>query len=290
MDSIQAKIFKQTYLAMNIQYTEYKVSADPAHFEIIIAFLSEMNFDSFQECDDCLLAWIDSSHITKDFNSNLENSIPVPFTFKSEVMEDKNWNQVWESQFEPVIIDQFCCIRADFHDINHKCKHEIRINPKMAFGTGHHETTEMMIRFMEVINFRDNTVFDFGTGTGILAVLARKLGANHIVAIDNDENAIENTHENIRINEVDQIDVSISDISKFTEKQYDVILANVNRNTILASLTYLYQLLEPSGSILISGILLQDKSIVLQELSNHQFDLIKIMKKGDWLCIHLTKT
>lgn len=267
-------------------YTQYSFYTDPSHFEILIAFLAQYEFESFQEEDEMVLGWIQTSKIPTNFEQEVQELIPVSFTITKEEIEDQNWNAQWESQFEPVIVSNFCCIRADFHEATPNVQYDIVINPKMAFGTGHHETTEMMVRRMSEIDIQGKTIFDFGTGTGILAILANKMGAGKTIGIDNDTNATENARENIKTNHTPSILISDDDISQFAEQSYDILLGNVNRNAILSNLIPMTDI---SNRIIISGILLEDKDLILDSFRNQNYSPLKILNKGEWLCIDFLK-
>ena len=161
-----------------MDYYNFKITTKPENVEILIAFLGELPFDSFQEKDYGLDAFLPQNLFDQSFEIQIVKlQSKVPFTFQKQLIESQNWNEVWESNFEPLLVDDFCSIRADFHDPNPKAEHEIIINPKMAFGTGHHETTFMMIQSMKNIDFENRKVLDYGCGTGILAILSSMLGA-----------------------------------------------------------------------------------------------------------------
>lgn len=265
-------------------YTEFTFNAQAAQFEILIAFLSQYPFESFQEENDRLIGWIQTDHIPSEFISTIKEQIPVPFECSSKVIKQQNWNEVWESGFDPVIVDDFCAIRADFHESNTRCTHEIVINPKMSFGTGHHETTELMIRQMKDMVFSDLRVFDFGTGTGILAILASFLGATHIIGIDHEDIAVENALENTVRNNTPEINITAQDITTYADQKFDIILANVNRNAILSNLESLSQMTTNRGHVLVSGILTSDQKIIQDAFLNKGYELNRLMKKGEWLC------
>src|SRR6476469_994138 len=173
--------------------------------EILIAILSEEKFDSFEAHENELNAFITQ----EDFNEQILKETLLPFNlfFSSEKMIQQNWNAIWETSFQPVTVNDFVAVRADFHEPIKEVKHEIIITPKMSFGTGHHATTHLMLTAMQNIDFSNKTVIDFGTGTGILAIMAEKLGAASIQAIDIDEWSIENTKENLERNGCNKTDV-----------------------------------------------------------------------------------
>src|SRR5258708_1723316 len=198
--------------------------------EIIIALLSEEDYEGFEEEGDLLRSFIPSSKFNEENLRAIAKQQQVSFSISG--IEDRNWNKEWESNFDPVIIDEFAGIRADFHAPVKNVKHEIVITPKMSFGTGHHATTFMMIQQMGQVDFLGKTVFDFGTGTGILAILSEKLGAKKIIAVDIDDWSIENAAENLQKNNCSLVDLKKADTAD-TDGLYDVILANVNKNVIV---------------------------------------------------------
>jgi ribosomal protein L11 methyltransferase len=209
------------------------------------------------------------------------NNLVKEFTFNITSIPEQNWNAVWESNFEPVVVDDFCAIRADFHQPIKNVQHEIIITPKMSFGTGHHATTYMMIEQMSNINFTKKRVFDFGTGTGILAILAQKLGAASITAIDNDEWSIENAKENFQKNDVHSITLYRS--SAMPKDSFDIILANINRNVLNEYASALVSILSPKGVLLVSGILKEDERVIVAAFNILQ--PIKVQQNKNWISI-----
>ncbi len=201
-------------------------------------------------------------------------------------IEEVNWNEVWESNFQPVEIQDFCRIRADFHDeLSSQFQHEITINPRMSFGTGHHETTSMMIVEMKDFDFESKEVLDFGTGTGILGILASKLGAKWIWANDIESNAVENARENALSNDVHNMSTEEGGIELFENKKFDVILANINRQVLLNTSEDLKKLLKPKAKLLISGILNKDLNLVDEEYKSNGFEKIKVSRMGEWTAV-----
>src|SRR6476661_5603092 len=232
-------------------YIEIKIeNISSAQSEILIAQLSEIGFEGFEEGESFLSAYIDQEALNEIELKNLVSSHDL--TYSKNLIEQKNWNEEWEKNFEPVIIDDFVTIRAEFHKPIKNVEHEIIITPKMSFGTGHHATTYMMIQQMRNIDFKNKSVFDFGTGTGVLAIIAEKLGAAKIIAIDNDEWSISNANENIERNNCKNIQLLLSD-SPLVSNRFDVILANINKNVILQYLEVLSNLLIENGQLLVSG-------------------------------------
>ncbi|HRP89950.1 MAG TPA: 50S ribosomal protein L11 methyltransferase [Edaphocola sp.] len=206
-------------------------------------------------------------------------------------LEDQNWNASWESNFEPVVIPGFVSVRAYFHEPIAGVQYDIKITPKMSFGTGHHATTKLMMKQMQNIDFLGKNVFDYGTGTGILAVLAEFLGAKHVDAIDIDEWSYENALENISNNKCKNINVAQSDISWLQNCQkYDVVLANINRHILLESMGALNRCLNANGQLLLSGILkLQDTHIIVEKATENGFQLMKQTEEDGWTAVLFEK-
>ncbi len=208
----------------------------------------------------------------------------IAFTFAIREIPEVNWNAQWEAGFNPVEISDFCRIYAESHPKKEGFVHQILINPKMAFGTGHHETTHMMIQAMEHIPMVGN-IWDFGTGTGVLAILAKKMGAKGIIiANDIEVPAIENGRENLKINGVNDIDFRLGGIEIVPESAFDLVLANINRNVILANLVPLVSKLNPSGKVLFSGIMKQDYHKVAQKCQELGLVEVMYLELNNWVC------
>ncbi len=255
--------------------------------DILIAQLAEIGFEGFEEDDIQLKAFI----AEKEFNENLlqQISLSLKIGFSKSIIEETNWNQVWESNFDPVVVDDFVAVRADFHEPVNNVKHEIIITPKMSFGTGHHATTYMMMRQMGEIDFRNKTVFDFGTGTGVLAILAEKLGAKNIVDIDNDPWSVDNATENIKRNDCTRIDINLANNANLGG-HFNIILANINKNVILDNLKFLENQLQPDGFLLLSGLLAEDDREILAACQELNLMLCQREERNNWLFIKLSRT
>jgi ribosomal protein L11 methyltransferase len=273
-----------------MNYIVYRLKAQADIAEILVAFLGEMPFDTFEESEEGVNAYIPEKEDSEDILQQLKDlQSRFAFEFMRAEIPHQNWNELWESNFESIQVGNFCGIRADFHPTFDQVTHELVINPKMAFGTGHHATTFMMIQLMEDMKWQDKKVFDYGTGTGILAILAAKLGANDIDAVDIEDLSYENTIENAQRNQVSGIEVYLGDLSVVTNQGYDIILANINRNVILESLSALYEKLKEGGEILFSGILAVDKALLLESAEKQGFTLQQSLQKGDWIALKMQK-
>ena len=254
-------------------------------FDMLVAELSELGFEGFneEELQDGQNDGVDLSNglgigaghcktfMIKDIYEadQVQNELDIIFnkydlTYSKSVIKEENWNAIWESNFDPVRVGDFVGIRAHFHpDFEPAVTHDIKITPKMSFGTGHHPTTFSVMQLMQNIDFNEKTVYDFGTGTGILAILAEKLGANKVLAVDNDEWCIANALENVQ-NNASRV-ITIEKVASALQKdQYDIVLANVNRHIIEANMDELTQIGKPGGILVLSGLLIEDQSDMIE--------------------------
>lgn len=269
-----------------MHYIRLTISSNPDDQDIIIYHLAELGFEGFEQKDSTVDSYIAEELFNKEQTEAALSAFQA--TFEIAKMEQKNWNEVWESNFEPVIVDDFVSIRAHFHEPILTTEHQLLITPKMSFGTGHHATTYMMVQQMGQIDFAGKYVFDFGTGTGILAILALKLGAKAVYAIDNEEWSIENAIENAQNNASDSIVFELAN-SAAGEKTYDIILANINKNVILDNLQNINNQLVAGGDLLLSGLLIEDEQAILDACSTFKLTHISTHNRSQWICIHLKK-
>jgi ribosomal protein L11 methyltransferase len=254
--------------------------------EDVTFFLNGLSYLGAEEKSDVIDWYWDEIgwSINKESIDQYLSSLGIDFTvFK---VPGKNWNASWEESFSPVSVGSFCHIRAHFHPQRDECLYDIEIDPKMAFGTGHHDTTYQMVAAMQSLPIKDANILDLGTGTGILAILAEKLGANQIKAIDNEAAAVENAKENAALNGCNQLEVYRSDIT--TNINYilssEIILANINRNVLFEIEASLSSKARPETILLMSGILEKDEKVILDKYSD-QWKVAVESQKGDWLCI-----
>ena len=259
--------------------------------EILTARLNEIGFDAYLESETGLKAYIQ----TKLFDENRVKEIISDISDLTKIsvskneMEQKNWNKYWEKSFDPVQINDKCVIRADFHSPFSNVDYEIIINPKMSFGTGHHQTTALMIDQMFELDFREKSVLDMGTGTGILAILASQLGSSNIVGIDSDKWAFENAIDNAQLNNITNINFIHGNSIDIPDIKFDVILANINRNVILKHITKYIELIGSCGDIVLSGFLKEDVPLITKILVNYDLQLIDLKNKNKWQMLHLRK-
>ena len=264
--------------------------------EILTVFLGELPFETFEDTETGLKAYIQEKELTEKVEKQVSRLAKKHgFSFTKTFILYQNWNVLWESNFEAIKVDDFVGLRADFHPPTvHRTpdgegvQFDLVINPKMAFGTGHHETTYMMMQLMREVDFKGKKVLDYGCGTGILAILASKLEAKTIEAVDIEYPAYENTIENCAINNVDNVKAIFGQLHDVESSGFDVILANINRNVILDSLDSLKNRLNTEGGVmLISGFLIEDENVLLEALSKYNFTVKNKLHKRIWLCMRL---
>lgn len=255
--------------------------ADNEQRQLLIATLTD-DIEGFEEREYQLIAYL----LERDFNEAAINTIATQYNvaYTIEYIPQQNWNQQWEENFDPVIVDDFCTIRADFHSIPINTTHEIVITPKMSFGTGHHATTQLVIKQMRHLSFANKQVLDFGTGTGILAILAEMLGAAEVLAIDNDEWSYENARENAARNHSQRVEVQLNTLDHISTS-FDVILANINRHILLQYMEQLSNRLHPSGHIIMSGLLLEDKEMIVTSAAENGLQLKAYGSLNNWIVL-----
>lgn len=256
----------------------------PEQQELLIAHLAEAGYEGFEENENELKAFIPENVYNKPLLQELAYKYQLQFS--EQVIPEQNWNAAWESNFQPVLVDDFVAVRAGFHEAAKGVEHEIIITPKMSFGTGHHATTYMMVQQMREIDFTGKKVFDFGTGTGILAILAEKLGAAAITAIDNDEWSIANAGENFQRNNCHRIKLGMAG-SLTEDERYDIILANINKNVILENFPSLVNHLAAKGIILLSGLLAEDEADIRGQAALFSLHLAEKMERNNWISLRL---
>jgi ribosomal protein L11 methyltransferase len=267
------------------QFVEFVITKTGTENEMLVARLGQLPIDSIWE-DEQLKFYIDQDLLDERMISEIDRlSADLNFSYTSQTLENRNWNAEWESDFEAVEVEDFVRIRALFHEPESGFQHELVVHPKMAFGTGHHATTWMMVKNMGKFDFKGSQVWDFGTGTGILAILANKLGAAHIEANDIEDIAIENAIENEALNNVQGIQFEIGGIEKTSNGPFDYILANINRNVLLSSMSEMVTRLKDMGTLILSGVLEADKEIMINCLTDHGLTEVVVDQKGEWLCM-----
>ena len=277
---------------MSLNYIGYTFSVSPKEpaTEILIAQLGFAGFESFVENENGVSAYIQE----RDWNSTLLEGIQIlnsgefKITYEQEVIEQTNWNSEWEKNFKPIQVDDLVSIRAPFH-ANPNLKFDIVIEPKMSFGTGHHETTHMMIQHLINLDLTNKKVLDMGCGTGILAIFAEMKGAKVIEAIDIDNWCYQNSLENIARNNCNRIAVFEGGASLLINKKYDVIIANINRNILLHDMSTYIDCLNPNGMLLLSGFYQEDIPIIDAEVSKYDLKIDEIIERNNWVALKYLK-
>lgn len=273
-----------------MDYIKVSFSASSDTSEVIMAMVSELPFDMFEETVTGLSAFIPAAHWNESVASDVsEISSKFGAPTATEFIKDENWNSIWESNFDPVEIEEFCVIKAPFHELGKRFVHELTIQPQMSFGTGHHATTRLMVKGMESLVWEGKSVFDYGCGTGVLAFLAKKMGAGEVLALDYDIWSFQNTLENAALNGLELDSVLHGGIELVLGKQFDVILANINRNIIVQNMEAMASLGKPGSYYLMSGFLLGDEEILTAKANLFGLNLIRKLSEGDWLMLEFVR-
>ena len=276
-----------------MQYTEVDIKireVDP-FTEIIIAKLNLIDYETFYENENGVKCYIKSQNFNKEKLLEVldEVSTKVSLEYYFNEIPQKNWNEEWEKNFDPIEINSKCYVRSKFHQSNDAYDNEIIITPKMSFGTGHHETTFLMLNEMYNLNFKEKLILDVGCGTGILSILSSQKGAKKVVGIDTDEWAYQNSLENSDLNGIDNINFFRGDLNIVLDSKFNIILANINTNVILDEISKYYDLLLKNGDLLISGFLKEDLAKISKAANEVGFKLINKKNKDKWFMMHLSK-
>ena len=272
-------------------YLEFNFNISPLQpwNEILMAELIEIGFDSFTEEHNGILAYIQKDLFDdkqlQEINMFSNEAVEISYTYQE--MPNINWNEEWEKNFEPINVEDQVSIRAEFHS-NQNLPHEIIIQPKMSFGTGHHATTYLMIQQMLDMNFENKTVLDMGCGTSVLAIFAKQKGAGKTVAIDIDEWSVENSKENAERNNVD-LDISQGTADNLGAENFDIILANINRNILISDIPTYVSVLNNVGQLLLSGLCFFDVDDILEVCNEHKLTLKRKLQREEWVSLLLEK-
>ena len=273
------------------KYLEFNFKIEPLQpwNEILMAELIEIGFDSFTEEHDGILAYIQKDLFKEEDLKALHllqnPDIKISYTFQE--MPNINWNEEWEKNFSPINIDGKVSIRAEFHE-NQNLPHEIIIQPKMSFGTGHHATTYLMIQQMLDLDFQNKSVLDMGCGTSVLAIFAKQQGAGKTVAIDIDEWSVENSIENAARNNV-ELEISQGTAENLGAENFDIILANINRNILISDIPTYVSVLNEGGKLLLSGLCFFDVDDILEVCTAQKLTLKKKLQREEWVSLLLEK-
>lgn len=279
-----------------MEYTKVSFTISPLNDfirDILTAELAQFEFDSFEETDNGINAYIPTQHYNEDniksiqLLSNEEYSI----SFEYENIADQNWNETWEKHFfNPIIIGDQCVIHSPTHTDIPKAEYHILIEPKMAFGSGHHETTGLMVKHILNIDFNNKSVLDMGCGTGILGILASQRGAQKVMGIDIEEWAYNNAIENVKMNHITNMEIACGDASLFGDEIYDVIFANINRNILLQDISKYTKVLKPGGTLLLSGFYQSDIEKIDKVCNVNNLVKKHLKEDNNWVAIAYTLT
>lgn len=273
-------------------YIEYNFTVSPKEpaTEILIAELGNVGFESFVENENGVTAYIQKSEWNLEILKSIFvlNSNEFSIEYSKNEVEQTNWNAEWEKNFTPIKVDDLVSIRAPFHE-NPNLKYDIVIEPKMSFGTGHHETTHMMVQHLINLDLEGKSVLDMGCGTGILAIFAEMKGASKLEAIDIDNWCYENSLENVARNNCKNIAVFEGDSSLLINKKFDVIIANINRNILLMDMKIYTECLNENGVLLLSGFYEDDIPVIDAEVSKYNLKLETFIKRNDWVALKYNK-
>ncbi|WP_379969650.1 50S ribosomal protein L11 methyltransferase [Epilithonimonas sp. UC225_85] len=272
-------------------YLEFNFKIKPLQpwNEILMAELIEIGFDSFTEEYDGILGYIQKDLFNEEELKNIyllqNEEIEISYTY--EEMPNINWNEEWEKNFSPINVEDKVLIRAEFHESDPNM-HEIVIQPKMSFGTGHHPTTHLMIQQMLDMDLDNKKVLDMGCGTSVLAIFAKQKGAGRTVAIDIDEWSVENSKENAARNNV-ELDIELGTADNLGKEKFEIILANINRNILISDIPTYVSVLEDGGKLLLSGLCFFDVDDILEVCTEQNLKLEKKIQREEWVSLLLSK-
>ena len=273
---------------MSSNYLEFKFKIEPLQpaSEILVAELGYLGFESFVEEEDGITAYIPAEEYEDDLLAGVHilQSEDFEITYSKGEIEQVNWNEEWEKNFSPIMVDDICSVRAPFHP-EPDVEYDIVIEPKMSFGTGHHATTHMMIQHILKNDWNDRAVLDMGCGTGVLAILASLKGAKFVDAIDIDNWCYQNTMENVGRNDCDNINVEEGGAELLQDRKYDMILANINRNILLRDLPIYVDCLNKGGDLFLSGFYEEDIPVIKETCTNLSLTYIEHFERSNWVAV-----
>ncbi|WP_314807622.1 50S ribosomal protein L11 methyltransferase [Capnocytophaga granulosa] len=269
-----------------MNYIEYDFTVSPTEMgaEILMAELAEVGFDSFEDTPTGIKAYIPKNSWNEQILQDIYLLSNPEFTISYQIteIEQVNWNEEWEKNFSPIVVEDLCTVRANFHPVPNT-RYDIVITPKMSFGTGHHETTYMMLQQLLPLSLEGTKVLDMGCGTGILAIMAALRGARDITAIDIDPWCVENATENVQQNNCSFITIKEGDVSLIAGEQYNLILANINRNILLSDIPAYIQALLPQGLLLVSGFYEEDLPAIKEKCQEVGLTYLSHIERNRWV-------
>ncbi|WP_192823023.1 50S ribosomal protein L11 methyltransferase [Rufibacter sp. LB8] len=269
-----------------MDYIEVTITASPENTEMLIAELGELGYDTFQETEEGFQAYVTEDVYSEEALQEVlaRYSFAGAFPYAVKTIPKQNWNEEWEKNFEPLLISNKVSVRADFHPKPDGVEYDVVITPKMSFGTGHHETTTLMIENQLTLNHVGKRVLDMGCGTGILAILAEQLGATNVLAVDIEDWTVENAQENAARNGCQALQVKLGDAEVLTgEAPFDIVLANINRNVLLEDISVYSQLLPAQCPLVLSGFYTEDLPVLQEKAAAHGLTLESQRSKNNWV-------
>ena len=273
-----------------IEYTFTLPTSDIQH-DMLVSMLADIGFDSFMDEDLSLKAYCaedqrDDSAVEALLQMDVFHGVHL---LAVEEMPDKDWNELWEASYQPVVVNQRCRVRAPFHEPDPSFEFDLVIEPKMSFGTANHETTSQIIQLMLETDFQGKDVLDMGSGTAVLAILAKKLGAARTVAIDNDEWAYRNAFTNVALNGIDDIEIVLGDANAIGDAKYDMVLANINRNILLRDMHLYVDAMNPHAHIFYSGFYTEDLDSIKDEAARNGLRYLRHLSRNNWVAAEFEK-
>ena len=279
-----------------MNYYEFKLTLRPnteIHRDVLSALLAEAGFESFVESDEGLDAYVPEPLYSEEVIAGVLENLPLidmEVQYRTEKIAGRNWNEEWEKHFfEPIVIDSQVVIHSSFHKNIPPLQYDIVIDPKMAFGTGHHATTALMVSYLMELDLNGRSFLDMGCGTAVLAILARLKNACPVTAIDIDPWAYENALENIRLNHTPDIRVLLGNAGLLGKEVYDVIFANINRNILLQDIPVYAQCMSSGSSLFMSGFYREDRKVLFDKCKEQQLQFISYKEKENWVAVHYKK-
>jgi ribosomal protein L11 methyltransferase len=272
--------------------TRLQVICNTEFSEILMAEVAEAGFDTFIETEKGFEAYVEGNQFDIELLSAIQAKYQhvKPLIFFHDRIEKQNWNEEWEKNVEPIFVDDLCLVRASFHNIEKKYPYEIIITPKMSFGTGHHQTTHLMLSRQMKMDHTNKRVMDAGCGTAILSIMASKLGAKEVEAFDIDQWSVENGKENAEVNDCHSIHIQLGKIKEVNlHGKFDIILANINKNILLSEMEHYAFFLEQGGYLLLSGFYEKDIEDLSREASAHSLKVVTHDERETWACLLLIK-
>lgn len=281
-----------------MRYIQLSITAHPSSedvTDILSFYLGNIGYDSFVASENGLEAYIPQQDFSEQKLNEVLHSLAIEMNdllkdvkveYEFNLLEEKNWNKEWEKNyFKPLIVSDKCLVRSSFHSVDKQYDYEITIDPKMAFGTGHHQTTYLMLQEILKLDLKHRSVLDMGCGTAVLAILAAKMGATNVVAIDFDEWAYHNAKENVLLNNITDVTVRLGEVDLIQGEKYDFIFANINRNVLLQDIQYYVKAMNKGATLIMSGFYLEDVPILKLECEKNNLSFQKTEQKDNWCAV-----